>query len=213
LRQDIVDLFTKNSDRPETVKEDEFWALRDINLSMRRGEIVGLYGPNGAGKSTLLKLIARVTYPTVGQVIVAGRVAPMIEIGAGFHPDLTGQENIFVNGTILGMKIREITSKIPDIVKFSGLQRFIDMSVKKYSSGMYLRLGFSVAIHSSAEILLVDEIIGVGDEEFQQKCLEKIQTLRSEGRCIIIVSHSRDLLHKIADRVCILNDGCVSYGE
>jgi len=213
LRQDIINVFTKSEDRIRSMEKDEFWALRNVDVSVQRGEIVGLHGPNGAGKSTLLKLIAHVTYPTSGDVIVKGRVAPMIEIGAGFHQDLTGYENVYVNGTILGMKIREISSKIAEIIEFSGMQRFIGMPVKKYSSGMYLRLGFAVAIHSSAEILLIDEIIGVGDEEFQKKCLEKLQNLRTEGRAIVIVSHSRELLHELADRVLLLKEGRVSDGK
>jgi ABC-type polysaccharide/polyol phosphate transport system ATPase subunit len=207
LRHDIVNVFTKSEDRLRSMGKDEFWALRNVDMSVHKGEIIGLYGPNGAGKSTLLKLIAHVTYPTRGDVFVEGRVAPMIEIGAGFHQDLTGRENIYVNGTILGMKIREITRMIPEIIEFSGMQRFMDMSVKKYSSGMYLRLGFSVAIHSSAEVLLIDEIIGVGDEDFQKKCLEKLLNLRTEGRSIVIVSHSRELLHKLADRVLLFKEG------
>ncbi len=202
-----MDVLAGRSRSTSALAKHEFWALRDLNVSVGKGEIVGIYGPNGAGKSTLLKLIAHVTYPTMGNVLVRGRVAPMIEIGAGFHPDLTGLENIYVNGTILGMKIREIRSKLSEIVSFSGLQRFIDMPVKKYSSGMYLRLGFSIAIHSSAEIILIDEIIGVGDEEFQNKCLERLHSMKTGGRSILLVSHSKELLSRVSDRVVFLTEG------
>ncbi len=202
-----MDVLAGRSRSTSALAKHEFWALRDLNVSVGKGEIVGIYGPNGAGKSTLLKLIAHVTYPTMGNVLVRGRVAPMIEIGAGFHPDLTGLENIYVNGTILGMKIREIRSKLSEIVSFSGLQKFIDMPVKKYSSGMYLRLGFSIAIHSSAEIILIDEIIGVGDEEFQNKCLERLHSMKTGGRSILLVSHSKELLSRVSDRVVFLTEG------
>lgn len=205
LREDLVGLF-KTKDTNGLV-EGEFWALRGVNLSVRKGECVGLYGPNGAGKSTILKLIANVTYPTKGQVWVSGRIAPMIEVGAGFHQDLTGRENIFMNGAIIGMRISEINKKIDEIIAFSELEKFIDMPVKKYSSGMYLRLGFSVAIHSSADILLIDEILSVGDEAFQQKCLEKIEEIKDEGRTVALVSHNIELLTKIADRVIPLKEG------
>lgn len=204
LREDIVNLFKWNN---KELKKDEFWALKGINMTVHRGECIGLYGPNGAGKSTILKLIASVTYPTKGEVKVIGRVAPLIEVGAGFHMDLTGRENIFINGAILGMSIKEIRSKMNDIIEFSELGQFINMPVKKYSSGMYLRLGFSVAVHSSADILLIDEILAVGDEDFQRKCIEKIKELRREGRTIIMVTHKRELMGRFVERLIFIYKG------
>jgi len=205
LREDIVNLFKRK--QKQELKKNEFWALKGISFEIKKGECVGLYGPNGAGKSTILKLIAKVTYPTKGIINVNGRVAPLIEIGAGFHLDLTGRENIYINGAILGMRIKEIKRKIPQIVEFSELGEFIDMPVKKYSSGMYLRLGFAVAIHSEADIFLIDEILAVGDEAFQEKCLEKIKKLKKQGKTLLFVTHNRELMKKIADRVIFLKKG------
>jgi len=203
LREDISSLFFGNKE----MSENEFWALKGIDLSVKRGECVGLYGHNGAGKSTILKMIANVTYPTRGKIRVDGRVAPMIEIGAGFHHDLTGRENIFMNGTIIGMNIREIKQNIDEIISYSELEKFIDMPVKKYSSGMYLRLGFSIAIHSSAEIILIDEVMSVGDEDFQKKCIERIGRLKDEGRTMVVVSHNKPLLTMFADRILYMENG------
>ena len=191
------------------LQENEFWALRSINLAVRKGETVGIYGPNGAGKSTILKLIAKVTYPTRGEVIVRGRVAPLIEIGAGFHLDLTGRENIFVNGAILGMRIQEIREKIKEIIEFSELGDFIDMPVKKYSSGMYLRLAFSIAIHSDADIFLIDEILAVGDERFQKKCKDKIKKLSLRGKTLIIVTHNKSIMQDLCPRIIRLDKGII----
>ena len=205
LREDIVNVFTRSNSK--RLKEDEFWALKNLELSIDRGECVGLYGPNGAGKTTILKLIASVTYPTIGDVQVKGRVAPLIEIGAGFHPDLTGRENIFMNGAIIGMSLKEIKKKIDEIVSFSELERFIDMPVKKYSSGMYLRLGFSVAIYSSAEILLIDEIFAIGDDSFQKKCIEKAHKLGESGKTLLIVSHDRELIEQLTDKIFFIKKG------
>jgi len=205
LREDIVNFFKRK--QKQELKKNEFWALKGISFEIKKGECVGLYGPNGAGKSTILKLIAKVTYPTKGIVNVNGRVAPLIEIGAGFHLDLTGRENIYINGAILGMRIKEIKQKISQIVEFSELGEFIDMPVKKYSSGMYLRLGFAVAIHSEADIFLIDEILAVGDEAFQEKCLEKIKKLKKQGKTLLFVTHNRELMKKIADRVIFLKKG------
>jgi lipopolysaccharide transport system ATP-binding protein len=204
LREDMVNLFKRNN---RDLRKDEFWALKGINLSIRKGECIGLYGPNGAGKSTLMKLIASVTYPTKGEIIVRGKVAPLIEVGAGFHMDLTGRENIFINGAILGMRIKEIQEKLPDIIDFSELKEFIDMPVKKYSSGMYLRLGFSIAVHSSADILLIDEILAVGDENFQSKCIEKIKELNRMGKTIIIVSHNLKLMESLTKKIIYIKSG------
>jgi ABC-type polysaccharide/polyol phosphate transport system ATPase subunit len=205
LREDIVKFFKKKQN--QELKKNEFWALKGISFEIKKGECVGLYGPNGAGKSTILKLIARVTYPTKGVIEVKGRVAPLIEIGAGFHMDLTGRENIYINGAILGMRIKEIRQKIPQIAEFSELEEFIDMPVKKYSSGMYLRLGFSIAIHSEADIFLIDEILAVGDEAFQEKCLEKMKNLKKQGKTILIVTHNRQLMEKVVDRIIFLERG------
>ncbi|MEM3092038.1 MAG: ABC transporter ATP-binding protein [Candidatus Pacearchaeota archaeon] len=210
MREDIVNLFKWNN---KELKKDEFWALKGINMTVHRGECIGLYGPNGAGKSTILKLIASVTYPTKGEVKVTGRVAPLIEVGAGFHMDLTGRENIFINGAILGMSIKEIRSKLNDIIEFSELGQFINIPVKKYSSGMYLKLGFSVAVHSFADILLIDEILAVGDEDFQRKCISKVMELKRSGRTIIMVSHNKDMIKKITDDLFIVKSGNLLKGN
>ena len=205
LREGILNFITGGFSKNDHLRKDEFWVLKGFNLTVKKGESVGLYGPNGAGKSTILKLIAKVTYPDKGKIIVNGKVAPLIEIGAGFHPDLTGKENIFMNGAILGMSIKEIKSKIEDIIEFSGIREFIDMPVKKYSSGMYLRLAFSVAIHSEADIYLFDEILAVGDEEFQKKCLKKIiQLKKNHNKTLLFVTHNRQLMEDITDRIVFL---------
>lgn len=177
-----------------------FYALKDITLSIRAGESVGIMGPNGSGKSTLLKLIAGVTKPTVGRLTVRGRIAPLIELGAGFHPELTGRENVYLNGVILGMSRAEVEAQFDNIVEFAELSDFIDSPVKHYSSGMYLRLAFSVAVHTQPDILLVDEILAVGDQKFQQKCLAKIAELQRDGLTIIMVSHSPELIAKTCHR-------------
>ncbi len=205
LREDFVSLFKKNN--ASTVKNTEFWALRNVTIDVEQGECIGLYGPNGAGKSTILKLIASVTYPTVGELTVQGKVAPLIEIGAGFHPDLTGKENIYINGTILGMKIHEINKKIGSIIAFSELERFANLPVKKYSTGMYLRLAFSIAIHSEADIYLIDEILTVGDEVFQGKCLEKIYEIKKNKKTLIVVTHDRSLMERVADKIIFIKRG------
>lgn len=204
LREDLANLFKRDN---RNLRKDEFWALKGVNLSIKKGECIGFYGPNGAGKSTILKLIASVTYPTRGEIIIRGKVAPLIEVGAGFHMDLTGRENIFINGAILGMRIKEIKEKIQEIIEFSELKEFIDMPVKKYSSGMYLRLGFSIAVHSSADILLIDEILAVGDEGFQGKCIEKIKELHRMGKTIIIVSHNIKLMESLVDQIVRIRAG------
>ncbi len=208
LREDLSNIFKKGFGKnSEQLKKNEFWALKGVSFEVKKGESIALYGPNGAGKSTILKLIANVTYPTKGEIKVYGRVAPLIEIGAGFHPDLTGRENIFINGAILGMKIDEIKKKMDSIIEFSELKDFIDMPVKKYSSGMYLRLGFSVAIHSDADIFLIDEILAVGDEKFKEKCLEKINILKGYNKTIVFVSHNKTMVESIADKIIFLEKG------
>ncbi len=207
LRHDLVNLF--RGGYTQTLGDGEFWALKGLTLSVKQGESVGLYGPNGSGKTTTLKLIASVTTPTRGDVVVNGRVAPLIEVGAGFHPDLTGLENIYMNGAIIGMTLREISKKKDDIIAFSELESFIHMPIKKYSSGMSLRLGFSIAVHSEAEILLIDEMLAVADAAFQKKCIDKINTLRGK-KTMLCVSHDRPLMERLVDRVVVLHQGVVS---
>lgn len=185
------------------------WALRDLNFSLEPGTTYGIIGPNGSGKSTLLKLIAGVTEPTSGKIVVSGRIAPLIELGAGFHPELSGLENIYLNSAILGMKRDEIKAKIDDIVAFAELKDFINDPVKHYSSGMYLRLAFAVAIHVEADIILIDEILAVGDEKFQKKCLAKLATLKSQGKSIIYVSHNIQSVLDFCDRAMYLQHGSV----
>ena len=189
----------------ETV--EQFWALRDVDLTVRRGECLGLIGPNGSGKSTLLRIMARIYHPTAGTVIARGRVAPMIELGVGFHPDLTGHENIYLNTSLFCLSTRETDAIYDDIVAFSELQQFIDMPVKNYSTGMYARLGFATAIHLTPEILLIDEVLSVGDEHFQKKCLQRMGELRTRGTTIVLVSHSMETVKSMCDRACLLLNG------
>lgn len=178
-----------------------FWALKDINLEIKPGETVGIMGPNGSGKSTLLKLIAGVSRPTKGSIETVGRVAPLIELGAGFHPELTGRENVYLNGIILGMSRREVTAKFSEIVDFAELWDFIDSPIKHYSTGMYLRLAFAVAIHTDPDILLLDEILAVGDEQFQKKCFAKLRGIQKQGKTIIYVSHDRKSVENFCTRI------------
>jgi ABC-2 type transport system ATP-binding protein len=186
---------------------EEFWALRDINLEIMEGETVGLLGHNGSGKSTLLKCIAGILQPTMGEIAVRGRLAALLELGAGFHPELTGRENVFMNAAILGMPKREIAKRFDDIVAFAELEQFIDNQVKHYSSGMYVRLGFAVAVNMDPEVLLVDEVLAVGDENFQRKCLERVRRFQKEGRTIIVVTHAADLVRQICDKAAVLDHG------
>ena len=186
---------------------EPFYALRDVTFSVAHGETIGIIGRNGSGKSTILKLIAGVMAPSDGEVRVAGRVSPLIELGAGFHPDLTGRENIDLNASILGMTGKEICERFDEIVGFAELWDFVDTPVKRYSSGMYMRLGFSVAIHSNPQILLVDEVLSVGDSAFQDKCLNKMHEFQERGTTIIVVSHSMDLMRKFCPRVLLLEGG------
>ncbi len=193
--------------RKQTKKE--FWALKDVSFEVRKGETLGIIGPNGAGKSTILKLIAGVTEPTKGKVIVNGKVSPLIELGAGFHPDLTGRENIYLNGAILGLTKKEVDKKFKEIVDFAELWDFIDQPVKHYSSGMYMRLGFSIAIHTDPEILLIDEILAVGDTAFQEKCLDKMRDFQAQGVTIIFVSHSLETVETFCRKSLLLMNGQV----
>lgn len=186
---------------------EDFWALRNVSFSLRRGETLGIIGRNGAGKSTLLGMIAGTITPTEGGVSSSGRISSLLELGAGFHPDLTGRENVFLNGSILGLKKREIAGKFDDIVAFAELQDFIDMPVKHYSSGMFIRLGFSVAMEVDPDILIVDEVLSVGDEKFQEKCLHRIRAFKKEDKSLLIVSHSMETIQKMCDRVLLLNQG------
>jgi homopolymeric O-antigen transport system ATP-binding protein len=191
---------------------DTVLALDDISLNIKRGEVLGIIGRNGAGKSTLLKILSRVTAPTTGEVRVKGRIAALLEVGTGFHPDLTGRENAFLNGSILGMTKAEIRRKFDEIVAFSGVERFIDTPVKRYSSGMFVRLAFSVAAHLDPEILIVDEVLSVGDAAFRQKCLGKMQTVnRSEGRTVLFVSHDMASIDAVCSRGIVLESGKVAF--
>src|SRR5688500_14883915 len=187
---------------PSVKSNSEYvWALRDINFAVNHGEVLGVIGRNGAGKSTLLKILSRTTAPTTGSVKIKGRVASLLEVGTGFHPELTGRENIFLNGAILGMTKREIKTKFDEIVDFSGVERYIDTPVKRYSSGMYVRLAFAVAAHLESEILIVDEVLAVGDAEFQKKCLGKMgEVSKGQGRTVLFVSHNIQAISSICER-------------
>ena len=185
----------------------DFWALRDVSFEVKRGEALGLIGQNGAGKSTILKLLYNITAPTKGRIQINGRLAALIEVASGFHPDLTGRENVYLNGSLLGMKRREISRKLDSIVEFAGVSAFIDTPVKRYSSGMYLRLGFAIAAHLDPDILLLDEVLAVGDAEFQSRCLERINQLRRAGTTIVFVSHNLGAVENLCDRVFLLRQG------
>jgi lipopolysaccharide transport system ATP-binding protein len=193
----------------EVTKRNLFWALKDLNFDIRHGEVVGVIGRNGAGKSTLLKILSRVTEPTEGRVRIWGRVGSLLEVGTGFHPELSGRDNIFMNGAILGMRREEIARKFDEMVAFAEVEKFIDMPVKRYSSGMYLRLAFAVAAHLEPEILLVDEVLAVGDAAFQKKCLGKMGEVSQHGRTILFVSHNMTALRNLCTRAIWLSDGQV----
>lgn len=191
--------------------KEYIWALRNISFDVKRGQVLGIIGSNGAGKSTLLKLLSRVTEPTEGFAKISGRVGALLEVGTGFHPELSGRENIFLNGAVLGMKRREIISKFDEIVEFSGVGKFIDTPVKRYSSGMYLRLAFSVAAHLEPDILVVDEVLAVGDAEFQRQCLGKMNDVAQEGRTVLFVSHDMSAILRLTEEAIVLDKGTVSY--
>lgn len=191
-----------------------FWALDHIDLNIKKGESIGIIGPNGSGKSTLLKLIAGVSKPTQGKLEIHGRVAPLIELGAGFHPELTGKENVYLNGVILGMKRKEIDQKYKDIVNFAGIWDYIDQPIKHYSSGMYMRLAFAIAVHVNPEILIVDEILAVGDDAFQKKCFAKMEEFKKNGVTIIFVSHNLSQIRNFCDRTAYIKFGkLIADGE
>ena len=194
--------------------ETHIWALNNISFEVKPGEVVGIIGPNGAGKSTLLKILSRITEPTVGCVDIFGRVGSLLEVGTGFHPELTGRENIYLNGAILGMRRREIEGKFEEIVEFAEIGKYIDTPVKRFSSGMYLRLAFAVAAHLESEILLVDEVLAVGDAQFQKKCLGKIKDVSAEGRTVLFVSHNMAAVHSLARTGLLLKQGnCSQPGK
>jgi len=193
--------------RRKKYSSEEFWALRDISFEIKSGETVGFIGPNGAGKSSLLKLIARVFEPTSGRISVSGRVSALLELGTGFHPDLSGRENIYLSGAIMGIGRTEIKRNLDQIIEFSGLEHFIDAPVKHYSSGMYVRLGFSVAIHARPEVLLIDEVLSVGDQKFQSRCMDRITSLQNQGVTIVLVSHDLSAVRRICQRCMWLEDG------
>jgi len=200
--------------RRRTSVYEDFWALDDIDLEILKGETFGLVGDNGSGKSTLLKCMAKILYPDRGVIRTEGRIAALLEVGTGFHPELSGRENIYLNGSILGMTRKEIDSRFDEIVDFSGVREFIDQPVKNYSSGMYVRLGFSVAIHVDPDVLLVDEVLAVGDESFQEKCADKFRELKRAGKTVIIVSHSLETVEKMCDRLAwIQNSKLMMVGK
>ena len=191
----------------ETIEGEYVWALQDINFEVKQGEVLGIIGKNGAGKSTLLKILSKVTAPTKGNIKVKGRIASLLEVGTGFHPELTGRENVFLNGAILGMTKNDIKSKFDEIVAFSGIGKYIDTPVKRYSSGMYVRLAFAVAAHLEPEILIIDEVLAVGDAEFQKKCLGKMKDVAGEGRTVLFVSHNMSMLKNLCTKGILLENG------
>jgi len=197
----------KNLSNTSDESEDIFYALKNINFEVKKGEVLGIVGMNGAGKSTLLKVLSRITEPSSGEIELKGRVASLLEVGTGFHPDLTGRENIFLNGTILGMTKKEIIEKMEEIIEFSGVRKFIDTPVKRYSSGMRVRLAFSVAANLDPEILIIDEVLAVGDYEFQNKCLSKMQDVANGGKTILFVSHNMAAVNQLCTRAILLKKG------
>lgn len=195
-------------------KKERFWALKDIDLTINKGDVIGIIGKNGAGKSTLLKVLSRITHPTSGRIEINGRVASLLEVGTGFHPELTGRENIYLNGTILGMSRKEVKDKFDEIVAFSGIEKFIDTPVKHYSSGMYVRLAFAVAAHLEPEILIIDEVLAVGDAEFQKKCLGKMKDVANQGRTVLFVSHNATAVRSLCNKGLLIDKGeMVFYGN
>ena len=222
LREDLHRWWAKARGRPDPLlkigQEDhgnreggELWALRDVSFQVQEGEILGIIGRNGAGKSTLLKILSRITAPTTGQVKIRGRVGSLLEVGTGFHPELTGRENIYLNGAILGMKKAEIDRKLDEIIDFAEIEQFIDTPVKRYSSGMYVRLAFAVAAHLEPEILVVDEVLAVGDAAFQKKCLGKMGDVAQGGKTVLFVSHNMAAVQQLCQRGCVLTKGGVSF--
>jgi ABC-2 type transport system ATP-binding protein len=214
--EDIGKKFRRYRERPTSIKQrftrrrvkaEDFWALREVTFDVAEGSTTGLIGENGSGKTTLLKIMAGILRPTEGRVVTRGRIAALLELGAGFHPELTGRENVFLNASILGLSRKETEAKFDEIVEFAELEDFIDNQVKFYSSGMFVRLGFAVAVHVDPQILLVDEVLAVGDEAFQRKCLDRIQQFQREGRTIVFVTHAADLVREICDQAVMLAKG------
>ncbi len=208
IRESLVSLF-----KYKKVTSEEFYALTDVSFNINQGESVGIIGQNGAGKSTLLKILSKITPPSSGSITARGRIASLLEVGTGFHPELTGRENIFLNGSILGMKRKEIVNKFDEIVDFSGVEKFLDTPLKRYSSGMQLRLAFSVAAFLEPEILIIDEVLAVGDAEFQKKCMGKMESVTKTGRTIIFVSHNLAAINNLCSRVVMLKDGMVEMND
>lgn len=202
LRGTLTSLFSGGKS-----SKDEFWALKDVSFDIKKGDVVGIIGKNGAGKSTLLKILSQITRPTEGKIEINGRIASLLEVGTGFHPELTGRENVYLNGTILGMTRKEVASKFDEIVAFSGIEKFIDTPVKHYSSGMYVRLAFAVAAHLEPEILIIDEVLAVGDAEFQKKCLGKMKDVAGEGRTVIFVSHNLAAVKQLCNKGVVFEGG------
>jgi lipopolysaccharide transport system ATP-binding protein len=209
LKELFSGLSTNFFNQKENNKSD-FWALKDISIEIKKGDAVGIIGKNGAGKSTLLKILSRITEPTTGTITVNGRIASLLEVGTGFHPELTGRENIYLNGAILGMTRREIKSKFDEIVDFSGVESFLETPVKRYSSGMYVRLAFAVAAHLESEILIIDEVLAVGDAEFQKKCLGKMKNISNDGRTLIFVSHNLAAVKNLCNTGIYLKNGTLT---
>lgn len=208
LAEQVLQRICRPFHRPDV---ETLWALHDLDLQIKRGEVLGLIGRNGAGKSTLLKLLSRITPPTTGRIDIYGRVGLLLEVGTGFHPELTGRENIYLNGAILGMKKPEIDRQFEAIVGFAGVERFLDTPVKRYSSGMYVRLAFAVAAHLEAEILIIDEVLAVGDQEFQERCVGKMREAAADGRAVILVTHNMGLVEQLADTAAVLENGQVAF--
>ena len=210
-KEDPYSTLGEENDRTQKGTSDFVWSLRDINFEVQQGDVLGIIGKNGAGKSTLLKILSKVTTPTAGSVKAKGRIASLLEVGTGFHPELTGRENIFLNGAILGMRKHEITRKLDEIIAFAGVERYIDTPVKRYSSGMYVRLAFAVAAHLESEILIVDEVLAVGDADFQKKCLGKMGDIsKSQGRTILFVSHNMPSMSTLCSRGILLENGRIT---
>lgn len=211
IRDVLASLFSRRSGQTpntaSTENEREFWALRDVSFDVQEGEVVGIIGRNGAGKSTLLKILSRITTPTTGEAILNGRVGSLLEVGTGFHPELTGRENVYFNGTILGLKKHEIQARFDEIVAFSGIEEFIDTPIKRYSSGMKMRLAFSVAAHLEPEIMIIDEVLAVGDVDFQNKCLGKMRDVANAGRTVLFVSHNMNAVMQLCSRIVWLDRG------
>jgi lipopolysaccharide transport system ATP-binding protein len=202
----------EKNDRTVKGESNIVWSLKDLNFEIEQGNTVGIIGRNGAGKSTLLKILSRVTTPTVGVVKVKGRVASLLEVGTGFHPELTGRENVYLNGSILGMRKAEITKHFDEILDFSGVERYIDTPVKRYSSGMYVRLAFAVAAHLQSEILIVDEVLAVGDADFQKKCLGRMKDVSiNEGRTVLFVSHNMAAVSSLCNKGILMNHGAIEF--